>query len=139
MAASPCPNPKALSRVSYDICGADCKMKIQAALLKILLFQGSDSKAVNPVWFSSEQGAHVNHRSYKGLDLALIFLNKKTRLRNFPGGTVDKSLGCRCSRYGFCPWSGKIPHAAEQLSPHATTIEACGTRAHTVQQEKAPQ
>ena len=26
-------------------------------------------------------------------------------------------------RHGFEPWSGKIPHAAEQLSPCATTTE----------------
>ena len=25
--------------------------------------------------------------------------------------------------HGFEPWSGKIPHAAEQLSPCATTTE----------------
>ena len=26
---------------------------------------------------------------------------------------------------GFEPWSGKIPHATEQLSPCATTTELC--------------
>ena len=30
---------------------------------------------------------------------------------------------CQCSGHGFEPWSGKIPHAAEQLGPWATTIE----------------
>ena len=29
----------------------------------------------------------------------------------------------QCRGQGFEPWSGKIPHAAEQLSPCATTIE----------------
>ena len=28
-----------------------------------------------------------------------------------------------CSRVRFSPWSGKIPHAVEQLSPCATTTE----------------
>ena len=33
---------------------------------------------------------------------------------------------CQCRGHGFGPWSGKIPHAAEQLSPWATTTEpAC--------------
>ena len=33
---------------------------------------------------------------------------------------------CRCKGHRFDPWSGKIPHAAEQLSPCATTTEpAC--------------
>ena len=30
---------------------------------------------------------------------------------------------CQCRGHGFEPWSGKIPHAAEQLGPWATTTE----------------
>ena len=30
---------------------------------------------------------------------------------------------CQCRGHGFEPWSGKIPHAAEQLRPWATTTE----------------
>ena len=30
---------------------------------------------------------------------------------------------CQCRGHGFEPWSGGIPHAAEQLSPCATTTE----------------
>ena len=30
---------------------------------------------------------------------------------------------CQCRGHGFDPWSGKIPHAAEQLSLCATTTE----------------
>ena len=30
---------------------------------------------------------------------------------------------CQCRGHGFEPWSGKIPHAAEQLSPCATATE----------------
>ena len=30
---------------------------------------------------------------------------------------------CQCRGRGFKPWSGKIPHAAEQLGPWATTTE----------------
>ena len=30
---------------------------------------------------------------------------------------------CRRRGHGFEPWSGKIPHAAEQLGPWATTAE----------------
>ena len=37
----------------------------------------------------------------------------------------------------FEPWSGKIPHAAEQLSPRATTTEACTPRARAPQQREA--
>ena len=37
----------------------------------------------------------------------------------FPG----KESACQCRRHGVDSWSGKIPHASEQLSPSATTIE----------------
>ena len=30
---------------------------------------------------------------------------------------------CQCRGHRFEPWPGKIPHAAEQLSPCATTTE----------------
>ena len=30
---------------------------------------------------------------------------------------------CQCRGHGFKPWSGKIPHAAEQLGPWATITE----------------
>ena len=30
---------------------------------------------------------------------------------------------CQCRGHGFEPWSGKIPHAMEQLGPRATTTE----------------
>ena len=30
---------------------------------------------------------------------------------------------CQCRAHGFKPWSGKIPHAAEQLGPWATITE----------------
>ena len=35
----------------------------------------------------------------------------------------SKESACQCRRHGFDPWSGKIPQAAGQLSPCATTIE----------------
>ena len=46
--------------------------------------------------------------------------------RGFPGGAVVENLPCQCRGHGFEPWSGKIPHAAEQLGPWATITElAC--------------
>ena len=59
-----------------------------------------------------------------------------------------KNLPANAGDTGFNPWSGKIPHATEQLSPCATTTEpalwsSCATttearapRARAPQQEK---
>ena len=52
------------------------------------------------------------------------------------GGAVVKNLPANAGDTGLIPGPGKIPHAAEQLSPCATTTEACTTRAHAPQQEK---
>ena len=41
----------------------------------------------------------------------------------FPGGAVVKNPPANAGEHGFDPWSGKIPHAAEQLSPYTTTTE----------------
>ena len=45
------------------------------------------------------------------MGLKILFLKN---LLGFPGGAVVKNLPANA---GFEPWSGKIPHAAERLSP----------------------
>ena len=59
---------------------------------------------------------------------------------DFPGGPVVKNLPSNAGNAGSIPgWRTKIPHAAGQLSPWATTIELArlNERAH-VQQTKEP-
>ena len=41
----------------------------------------------------------------------------------FPVGSVVEQPACQCRKRGFAPWSGKIPHATEQINPCATTTE----------------
>jgi len=41
--------------------------------------------------------------------------------RGLPWWLSGKESACQCRRHQFDPWSGKIPHATEQLSPCATT------------------
>ena len=69
-----------------------------------------------------------------------MWIVDKRKIKNigagFPGGAVVKNSPAKA---GFEPWSGKIPHAAEQLTPSATTPEAHVPRAHAPQQERPPQ
>ena len=48
-------------------------------------------------------------------------------IKNFPEGRAwwlsTKESACQCRRHGFNSWSGKIPHAPEQLGSCATTTE----------------
>ena len=44
--------------------------------------------------------------------------------QDLPSGPVVKNLPCNAENTSSIPGRGtKIPHAVEQLSPHATTIE----------------
>ena len=41
----------------------------------------------------------------------------KRLVEGFPGGAVVENLPANAGDMGSEPWSGKIPHAAEQLGP----------------------
>ena len=68
--------------------------------------------------------------------------------RGLPWWRSGWESACQRRGHGFEPWSGKIPHAAEHLSPcatttepalkslPATTTEARVPRAHAPQQER---
>ena len=52
-------------------------------------------------------------------------------MRDFPGGSVVKNLPCNAGVMGLIPGQGtKIPHATEQLSWRASTIEPRHSGAH---------
>ena len=42
---------------------------------------------------------------------------KKYSIFGLPWWRSGWESACRCGGHGFEPWSGKIPHAAEQLGP----------------------
>ena len=51
------------------------------------------------------------------------FFRLRKKYRGFPGGAVVENLPANAGDAGSSPACGKIPHAAEQLSPWATTTE----------------
>ena len=53
-----------------------------------------------------------------------------------PWWLTGEESTCQCRGHGFDPWSGKIPHAQEQLSLCTATAEAHGPGAHALQHEK---
>ena len=68
-----------------------------------------------------------SHRTYS-------FSRKKMNIHGHLKFTLKMSVGlpwwrsgwesaCQCRGHGFKPWSGRIPHVAEQLGPWATTTE----------------
>ena len=51
------------------------------------------------------------------------WIDKENVGYDFPRGTVVKNPPANAGDMGSIPWSGKIPHAAEQLSLCATASE----------------
>ena len=47
----------------------------------------------------------------------------KNLFRGLPWWRSGWESACQCRGHGFEPWSGKIPHAVEQLGPWATAAE----------------
>ena len=44
-------------------------------------------------------------------------INYRVKRRGLPWWRSGRESACQCRGHGFEPWSGKIPHAAEQLGP----------------------
>ena len=64
-----------------------------------------------------------------------FFYNKLCHIGNekqsseFCRWSSGEESSCQCRGHRFDPWSRKIPHASKQLSPCATAVEACASRA----------
>ena len=60
------------------------------------------------------------------LECAWSFKHLKIDITGLPWWHSGWESACRCRGHGFEPWSGKSPHAAEQLGPWAIITEpAC--------------
>ena len=91
----------------------------------------------NSPFFSHSRGFTVSELTNQSLYHLLSFCYlkyKHTESLPVESSNQEISLGlpwwcsgwesaCQCRGHGFEPWSGKIPHTAEQLGPWATTIE----------------
>ena len=61
-------------------------------------------------------------------EIPAVFLKKlkadsKIYMEGLPWWRSDRESACQCTGHGFEPWSGKIPHAVEQLGLWATITE----------------
>ena len=70
------------------------------------------------------RGMYTNTQNNTYLLLAFS-LNENSHLKTTSRASYlsGKESACQFRRCGFHPWSGKIPHAVEQLSPYTTTTE----------------
>ena len=58
-----------------------------------------------------------------GIWQAISKIYKMLKVLGLPWWHSGWESACQCRGHGFEPWSGKIPHAAEQLGPWATIAE----------------
>ena len=90
------------------------------------------------------------NKEQNGVYSLLPFKLKKEEER-LPWWLSGKESACQCRRHEFDPWSGKIPHATEQISLCAQLLSLCSRAqepqllksecpgACALQQEKPPQ
>ena len=63
----------------------------------------------------------VKHKKANSKDFNKLELNNTHH--GLPWWPSGYESACQCRGHGLEPWSRKIPHAVEQLSPCATTTE----------------
>ena len=69
---------------------------------------------------------HTHHTQWEPVQLGAHCSLSTVRTKatgGLPWWRSGWESACQCRGHGFEPWSGKIPHAAEQLSPCTTTTE----------------
>ena len=81
--------------------------------IAFIYFKSLYSWYPNYIFIFSPLNRHVETNSEKD----------QTSYRGLPWWYNGQGSACTCRRLGFSLWSGKIPHAEEQLSPCATTSE----------------
>ena len=76
-------------------------------------------------------GSHRVGHDWSDLAAATVDTERKWK-RGLPWWLCGTESACQCRRHRLDPWSGKIPHATEQLNPCVTIIEPklCDKRSH---------
>ena len=81
------------------------------------------STAVKIVYFFFPINVSIGKDKHKNNYMGFIKIGK-IEIRGLPWWRSGWESACQCRGHGFEPWSGKIPHAVEQLGPWAATTES---------------
>ena len=114
---SQCPGETQVTKTDTVSASAQCTiMKCYLLWLERMLWEhiekGEYSVLEEQEWFSGER-----------MKLKWEETSKQKKLFGLPWWRSGWESACQCRGHGFEPWSGKIPHAMEQLGPWATITE----------------
>ena len=77
----------------------------------------------NPKFLMHILLSHECSSIWKWYAIWSIMTENSKECRGLPWWRSGWGSACQCRGHGFEPWSGGIPHAAEQLDPWATITE----------------
>ena len=83
---------------------------------KAVSTDATEALRVNPSIFQIQNPEEECYYSVTLNGLNTLFFFRVGAL-GLPSWLSGEESACRCKRQGFDPWSGKISHAAKQLSP----------------------
>ena len=88
-------------------------------------FGVSKCKLVYTTWINNKILLYStgNYTQYPVINLNGKYFLKKWMYIGLPSWHSGWESAYQCRRHGFGPWSGRIPHAAEQMGPWATITE----------------
>ena len=123
----------------YNLDGHEIFLPHQQMMLSNCVGQGSIQEIENSLSVSIRRGFNREFDIFKIVgrageaeksgschSLDFVLFRFKITLPGLPWWCSGWESACQRRGHGFEPWSGKIPHAVEQLGPWATTTEpAC--------------
>ena len=99
-------------------------MKRQILKLRTIGWPVKDLSSVQEVVRIHHRRVRMDLPSWRSSSLDLwYYLQIRFSIQGLPWRRSGWESACWCGGRGFGPWSGRIPHAAEQLGPWATAAE----------------
>ena len=106
--------------VFLEVCKHNRLLSASWLLYTLIFYMGH---SLSTLWMTKSFSSFSSQLKYHFPGEDFLDHPIKSRLVGLPWWRSGWESACQYRGHGFDPWSGRIPHAAEQLGPWATTTE----------------